>query len=231
MTHNQLVVYYLGQMTLRQLFTRITNEAIHDYSEKGLSFAERSALSLGSKFLPSPPCLSLLELSSAVQRFENTVRWKYIFRHVFLSEETEAANIRFRVPSNRTPKPAAVIIETYLTNIREHVMQSHLKPCILPSNMSHNQRQGLNTLRQRNDIVVKLADKNLGLVAVNTEWYKSQALAHLNATCLVNAEQQQAYQRIQSNDPPTHTAPQYSIRQCANSLQQSPAHASPADFT
>ena len=70
MSHNDLVVYYAGQMTLRELFTRITNEAIHDCSTNGLSFAERAAMSLGPKYLPTPAPLSCSELSDALSRFE-----------------------------------------------------------------------------------------------------------------------------------------------------------------
>ena len=72
----------------------------------------------------------------------------------------------------------------------------------LPSNLSPTVCQGLNSLRRRTDVVIKIADKNLGLVAVDTEWYRSQALAHLSATCLIDGEVQPAYQLITESTAP-----------------------------
>ena len=190
----------MGRMSLQSVFTRITNEAIHDLSSSGLTHAERSALALGPKFLPSPNHLSCNALYASIDRFERSVRWKYHLRNA--PSNANAVDIRFALPSTRTPKPAAKVIENYLSHVRDSVLQSRHDLTPMPSNLSVNVRQGLNSLRKRSDIVVKFADKNLGLVAVDTEWYLSQAEAHLSATCLISSETQPAYMKITNLDVP-----------------------------
>ena len=92
-----------------------------------------------------------------------------------------------RLPQATTlqrPKPGPVL--SALSHGSATLLQSHAKATSMntathaPSNLSPSAYRTLRTLRDRVDIVVRPADKNLGVTVMSKAWYVKAALQHLS---------------------------------------------------
>ena len=163
-------------MTVREVEDRITNRAIHNLSQRPLAPLEVKALGLGLKFIPTPCALFGQQVSRAVSAFTRRVRIAYKFR------DTSDPLPPFFIPNPGYEPPAACArTEFYIHEVEQKV--NALKDKITarhPSNMDRFSVTALRRLAKDATVVIKPADKNLGVVILSREWYVAEAMRQLS---------------------------------------------------
>lgn len=138
----------------------------------------------GGKFIPTPlPNLatSRLDLDACISGFERRVRLRYMF-----PQRNTSFNPTFHVPNpNFQPQHAPLVVEEWLTRFGVALRDmAALAPISWRgySNISPKEREALRWITQHNDIIVKPADKNLGLTLIHKEWYVTEIRRQLSDT-------------------------------------------------
>lgn len=147
-----------------------------------MTYALASALSRGGKFILSPPVPSPYE--AYVTGFEGLTRTIRL-RSLFGNDSGGGFDPRYHVP-NPTWQPgrAPRIIEAPLRDLHARLESAFAGDKIAPlvSNVPHAERLALYDLRRRPDIIVKPADKNLGLTLMGRDWYMRECYRQLGDT-------------------------------------------------
>lgn len=167
-------------MTPSQIDRRISNLAIHNLSSVPLSFSQTKLLGLGHKYIPRPPPMAVDDILKEYAYFSRLCRLRMFFR---LSANDDTYN-PFRLPNpsweppindrnlNRALQLGLSILKTRIASV-----QFTTRP-----RFSRSQLLALKSLR-RLPIVIKPADKNLGIVVLDRDSYVAEAhrqLADLN---------------------------------------------------
>jgi hypothetical protein len=175
-----LTLLHRRQLKSRQLpalFHGITNKGIFNLSDKTLNVAEEAILSLGLKFVIRPQPSTDNELLVSFEQFCRTVRLKKQFVH---SDDT--FNSTLYVPNKGfVPKTAGLVLENYLS-----VANDKLLLALQTTTVQHCTRKvpkmftiAIKALVKDTSIVIQTADKNLGVVLVNRDWYEKECMRHL----------------------------------------------------
>lgn len=135
-------------------------------------------LALGTKFIPTPfPGNTLL---ADLEKFYRLLRIKYLYH----SQSNPDFKKKFHIPSLWQPPPASKNIESYLNSTQELFNTSLSKSLpqlqhYRPWNISLQQRLFLLKIKKNQEIIIKPADKNLGLTIMNKSWYDGEILRQL----------------------------------------------------
>lgn len=162
--------FQLMKENLARLGVARTN--VHNLSKTTLSQQELDSLALGTKFIPTPKIDPDI-IIEAQQNFTRTLRWRWIF------DDSENEMPLYWIPSDKNPKSINnTSIEKAIAEIKSKIT---LQTKNTQYNMTQKQRQNLDKLLERNDIMVITADKNLGYTIVGIDWYKERCLEHLES--------------------------------------------------
>ena len=174
---------------LERLCSRISNTGVNVLNDCYLSRWEFLALSLGVKFA-LPPSINLTSnLLGGLARFTRSVRIRKYFCNTTTTlptgsiEESLHKKIRATFTLSEaeemfTPKTFKCPIEHYLRNTKDKLLElctikpKHQGICTA---QWYALKQVLNNLRERKDIIIKPADKNLGLTVMKRDWYIQEA--------------------------------------------------------
>ena len=165
-------LHLFSRKTPTQVECRITNTAIHNFSSKVLTFTERQLLGLGLHYIPRPipPSISTLHLE-----YDNFAR-RLRLRHHFNDDGKDKFS-PWRIPNPNwnleelfKPLEDAIQIGEDILNRRINSVPHQVK-----SSLPRHLRIALNKLRKDTNIVIKSADKNLGLVILDKIWYLKEA--------------------------------------------------------
>ena len=160
--------------------TSMTNLGVHTLGDVQLSFEERVVLAKGMRFVPTPSRSSLplqrTMFISSVRAFHRRLR----LRHYFGSDPPNRVALSFRVPKPNWQPPEedrvmlAAIRQASLA-ISDKVDEAvHRLRVVYPrSNLTKSDKDAIATLRSK-DIVVRPADKNLGVTAMSLSWYNAE---------------------------------------------------------
>ncbi|MCA9325921.1 hypothetical protein KDA23_07760, partial [Candidatus Saccharibacteria bacterium] len=152
----------------------MSNRLFNNMTECVLSSDEEFVLSLGHKFI-LPPIITPQRLESDLRIFKR----RFQLRVQFGPDPAP----KYSVPNpdfkpKALPPPLDALVEKGISTICDR-FNTH--PDL--NNGRHLWRKritnGLRLLKTRNDIIIKPADKNLGLTVVSREWYLDQIEAHL----------------------------------------------------
>lgn len=149
----------------------------HNLSTKRFSLDALLLLNNGLRFVPTPKDLTRDQLMASLQRFKRSVRLRCMF------QDTGQFN-KYKLPNpGFNPDLAPPVVEEFL-QIIEDVALSRFdtvkgQPRQHP-NLSTAQRLVLHNLRQQHDVIVKPADKNLGLTVMPTSEYHAAVLSHVS---------------------------------------------------
>eukprot|EP01018_Ginkgo_biloba_P020649 Gb_11119 [translate_table: standard] len=148
---------------------RITNLAIHNLSSRVLSYYERKVLGLGLNFIPRPLSMNVDSILKEYRNFARMLR----LRCYFGPEDEEKRINPFRVtnPYWRPPEaysPLEDIIRFGEDTLREQIAKN--PPLDKPS-LPVKLGRALQSIRKDDSIIIKPADKNLGLVVMDKSWY------------------------------------------------------------
>lgn len=137
-------------------------------------------LNNGLKFAPVPALLSRTALVHAIERFQRSVRLRCMFR------SGGPCIPKFRVANPAfVPARAPEAVEQYLSDVESALlakydaMQAEYKP---KHNLSPAEKQVLSMLREQTELVLKPADKNLGLTLMRAADYHAAVDAHVADT-------------------------------------------------
>ncbi|CAI6001944.1 unnamed protein product [Closterium sp. NIES-65] len=164
-----------ARRSVQEVADKLTNVAVHNLSHRQLSEDELAGLALGLKFIPTPPSLDQEQLRQAVERFQRRVTLAWQFR------DSRRPAPRFRVPRpswQQSSGPEEV--EEYLAGVADKVEGlSGLIGGPAQPNVSRRVLGALQRLSRDRSIVIKPADKNLGIAVLDREWYEGEALRQL----------------------------------------------------
>jgi hypothetical protein len=152
----------------------VAQKLVHNLTGNIIPNGALNCLALGTKFIPVPKSNhSILQLS--MKSFRRTIR----LRHIFQDDDNNVIP-KYWMPSSWNPP--------YLDQRRDievtmDVLQHSLKPNTTPtlSNISKSDIQQYNKLLYDKNILVILADKNLGYAVVTKSWYLEKCFDHLNS--------------------------------------------------
>jgi hypothetical protein len=149
----------------------------HNLSGKGLPLECLMLLNRGLKFAPVPRRLVRATLTASVQRFQRSVRLRCQFGGSSVPNKYKLPNPSF------LPQPAPPAVETFLAAV-EAALLARFDAC--PVHKQHNlstaEASMLAGLKQRHDLVIKPADKNLGLTVMSADAYHAAVLQHVSDT-------------------------------------------------
>lgn len=158
----------------------IRNRGIINLSNYQPTANELDLLALGKQCILPPEPQSLRELEEQFMDFRDRLLWR-----IFLDDDdSEPTKIDLLISKSKQtplgPETKSTAINTYLDQIhrrlrREHTRVRHRPLAKIPARLKQAQR----SLKNNRSIVIKPADKNLGLTILDAGWYKSEAERHL----------------------------------------------------
>jgi len=147
-----------------------------------LTLNQSSVLEKGLTFVNTYNKISYQELDNDVKRFERKLQLHFTF-HKNDEESTDSPDdiVKPIFESNPTwwPKKLNCHITAMCYKIKKELAKLNKKSCKF-SNISKAEKKALTQLHKNNEIIIKKADKNAGIVILNTKDYKTKILEMLN---------------------------------------------------
>jgi hypothetical protein len=152
----------------------------HNLTGARFSLETMMVLNRGLKFITTPPALQQDTLQRSFDRFDRLVRLRF---HCGDGGQVP----KFRVPNPAfQPKPAPGPVEDLLADLRAAALSRHAALHQQQSRVTHNmwpwERTALQQLRQQSGVIIKPADKNLGLVIMAESDYRACVQQHVSDT-------------------------------------------------
>lgn len=174
-------------MTLREMDTRALLKGVHTLgfgAQHAITRPLMRLLSRGGKFIVTPrmPQLDLRrEREQAFKDYVRSVRLKIMFSR---QDSGRPFDRRYHVPNPAwQPSRASHFIEAQLEDLGQRVRHTQ---ATLPRhegfNCTREEREALHDLCHDANIIVKPADKNLGLTLITREWYIAECERQLSDT-------------------------------------------------
>jgi len=152
----------------------VAQKLVHNLTTNPIPIGALNCLALGTKFISVPKSNNTI-LPLSMKSFRRTIR----LRHLFQDDENNVMP-QYWLPSAWNPN--------YLDQRRDieatiSALQHSIKPNTIPtkSNIRKSDIQQYNKLLYDKDILVILADKNLGYAVVTKSWYLEKCFDHLNS--------------------------------------------------
>ena len=182
-------------MTLREMDTRALLKGVHTLgfgAHHAITRPLMRLLSRGGKFIVTPrmPQLDLRrEREQAFKDYARSVRLRIMFSR---RDNGRSFDRRYHVPNPAwQPSRASPAVEAQLEDLGQRLRETQASlPRHEGFNCSREEREALHNLCHDADIIVKPADKNLGLTLITREWYIAECERQLTDTC--------TYERVHS---------------------------------
>ncbi len=170
-------------MTLREMDTRAVLKGVHTLGLNASHAIPRplmTMLSKGGKFIVTPRMphqLLKAEREQALHDYVRNVRLKIMF-----SREDKPFDRRYHVPNPTwQPHRASAFVEAELTQLGQRLRDTQANlPRHEGFNCSREEREALHNLCHDANVIVKPADKNLGLILMSKEWYIAECERQLS---------------------------------------------------
>lgn len=133
-------------------------------------------LSMGAKFIPANPNFVTQQLPKSLEKFELALRWTQIFGW----PNTSSKYPLFRPKSKATPPPLSPENFKYFSSVQERFkpfLASRHRPSFFDKEISSFQSWA------GKNFVIKVADKNLGLVVMTIDTYNRLCFDYLDENC------------------------------------------------
>ena len=151
-------------------------------SDLHLTAAERSVLSKGLNFIPTVPVIKKHDIINACNKFFTSLRWMAVLGH---RPTNPSANSQdpftrlFKKPSHRKP-PHNIFpeVEHYIKKC-SYLIQNTKLSSLTRFNLTEDEQLALRSLKSRDDIVIKPADKGGAVVVWRRDLYIEEAQAQL----------------------------------------------------
>ena len=174
-------------MTLREMDTRALLKGVHTLgfgAHHAITRPLMRLLSRGGKFIVTPrmPQLDLRrEREQAFKDYARSVRLRIMFSR---QDSGRPFDRRYHVPNPAwQPSRASPAVEAQLEDLGERLRQTQASlPRHEGFNCAREEREALDALCHDANIIVKPADKNLGLTLISREWYIDECERQLTDT-------------------------------------------------
>ena len=145
-----------------------------------LSPSERSVLSKGLKFVPLTPSFSKHKALLELARFFRGLRWQAVIETwPRFQPADDIFTELFQRESHRMPPENCTDVEFFIAKTRREILKLPSKP-LSQSNLSQSEWDALKSLKSRQDIVIKPADKGGAVVVWDRAAYIGEASRQLN---------------------------------------------------
>ena len=174
-------------MTLREMDTRALLKGVHTLgfgAHHAITRPLMRLLSRGGKFIVTPrmPSLDLRrEREQAFKDYARSVRLRIMFSR---QDSGRPFDRRYHVPNPAwQPSRASPAVEAQLEDLGQRLRETQASlPRHEGFNCSREEREALEDLCHDANIIVKPADKNLGLTLITREWYIAECERQLTDT-------------------------------------------------
>lgn len=163
-------------------YNNITNTEIFNLSTYILTPTEKIVLGLGTKFIPLPKTTSLdliTNTHTSIDALHRRLRLSFFFSTPSLFSTTTPA-IANKVQWHPPPHPVDPLLSSFITQLKDNSSTHITNSRSFFSPLDNLLLTTLKNLQRQKHITFKPADKNLGLVILNTIDYKEMCLKHLN---------------------------------------------------
>lgn len=145
-----------------------------------MSTQEKNLLAMGTKFIPTPR-VDINELKTDMDTFTRRVRLKYEFRY----QDDPDFKTKFHIAKKTyIPSIAPRRVEAYLSKTKADLLMAATASIATttrtPRNLTSQQLRILRSLENHQHLIVKPADKNLGLVLMDRTWYDQEVERQLS---------------------------------------------------
>ena len=169
-------LYVFSQKTPREVDYRISNKAIHNLSSYKLYIQEKTLLGLGLKFTPPSKFPNEPELLQEYHAFSRQLCLRWFFKDFTNTLPP------FKVPNpSWNPKPKYQPLEEIIAHGKTLLLES-IETChhTRQNRLRHHLSKALRKLKSNPNIIIKPADKNLGLCVLDREWYLNKGQRQLS---------------------------------------------------
>jgi hypothetical protein len=169
---NESLRFKESTLNIRKIGVASTN-TIHNITTNQLPDDEIESLALGIKFIATPKPDTQC-VAQAQTQFKRNLRWRWLY-----PGDNKTEQLQYWIPSTKEPPQIQnQIVESLINQISSNILHNS-QPA------THNLRQrhtsSLRKLLNRPNILVITADKNLGYAIVDTDWYETRCLEHLQS--------------------------------------------------
>ena len=166
----------MSLLPIHVFFNPITNKEVHNISSVVLNPYELRLLGLGLGFALKPYRPPLESLTrECINKFIRKLKLHLQFgSSPFCPSPFWTPNPTF------IPDEPSSIMSKALLRFKASLLRLRYLDCKSRPNLSVTERKALLSLKERKDILIKPADKNLGPVCMDTTWYHGQCLTHLD---------------------------------------------------
>ena len=169
-----------GKKTISEIQTIITNTAVHNLSCRVLTDAERTLLGRGLNFIPTPRSVSEAVIRDSYSKFARNMRIKWYYK------DSTSVIPKFYVPNRSWDVPLDkrnIKLEAYLDECSVKLEKDLLYYNVHSSvrgNLPKELQLAAKMLSKDKSIVIKPADKNLGVCIMDSTWYRDACMSHLD---------------------------------------------------
>ena len=176
----------------RQKPKHLETETVINLATADLTNDEKSLLSHGLNFCPTPNNIDWNELNTDLTDFKRRLRLKHFFHDKNEQDNTETdddnenegadeTTHRYKKTSTWTPpKNLDPALDSYIHNIERDI--TNIQPTKISDNLTTQERDALQKLTTRTDIVIKPADKGSGTVVMDKQLYIDECNRQLTDT-------------------------------------------------
>lgn len=162
-------------------YSSVTNTTIFNISSLLLTPVEKVVLGLGIKYIPLPKTTyDTLKpsVTDSIKEFHRKLRLSFFFGDTSFIPSNIPKNEK-KIPWDPPPAPFDDMLDSYITDITDKSLSAIYKSRSYYTPLDNVLHTTLNRLSKNLTITIKPADKNLGLVVMDTSAYKLMCLAHL----------------------------------------------------
>lgn len=186
---------FFSRKTPSEIDHRISNSAIHNLSSRRLRYDERKLLGLGINYIPRPPPMATSSILTEFRSFARRLRLRAFFGpnpdpNLALDPSSSPELLPFLgvfPPQFRTSNPfwqppePNLPLEAIIQEC-ERILHNQIDCCSFTPRPSLPLRlqKALKDLRNNDSIIIKPADKNLGTVILDVDWYRREGHRQLS---------------------------------------------------
>ena len=192
MTTSGMALIFFGERPASDVDTGMTNLGVHTLGDVQLSFEQRTLLAKGLRYVPVPTRRSIVrqqqDFMTGVRRLHRSIR----LAHAFKDQASTRSPFHIK---NEAYTPVNEILDPALDRALERageLSKDTVRETVLHyprSNLTRSDVSAIRSLRTM-PIVIRPADKNLGVTAMSLDWYNAEVQRQLSSD---------AYCRVSNN--------------------------------
>ena len=151
-------------------------------TKEKLTMEDCDILSMGLSFVPTPgPMTHHTLLSSSCHQFFRAIRLRYQYGVALTLKDNDVSRPVLKLKSSKIiTEVNSVNVEKYIQRTQQAFDNIQLNQFIHHRNTSYSSRMVLQKWRNHPSVIIKPADKNLGMTLLERSWYENEMRRQLN---------------------------------------------------